>query len=392
MPDILRIHGMIDPHVHLRDLDWSHKATFASETSAALAGGYWAVFDMPNTPPETIDRPSLDLKLRRLTVAAVCDYGVYAGASQADNTGEYAAMAPDCCGLKIFNNATTGDLLIDNQTDRLRHASAWNNGKVIAVHAEGDTVRDLLDVVRQTGRRMHFLHISTRQEIDDLRDAREAGLPISIGVCPHHLFLTENDLSHLGSLGLMKPELKTQSDQDALWAAIRDGLVDVIESDHAPHTLAEKQSSRPPYGVPGLETTLPLMLQAVYEGRLSLERLLPMLTTNPQRIWDVKAPAGTYVETDMAASYTIERANLMTRAGWSPFEGMTVRGRVVETHIRGTRVFDGENTCVRRGFGRNLFGMFDEALPEEADASTQPEVIRSAASNSSQSITTHDDA
>src|SRR5262245_35499895 len=117
----VQIPGMVDPHVHLRDLDWSHKATFASETAAALAGGYWAVLDMPNTPPETTHRAALDIKLRRIEAQAVCDWGLYFGASQAGNEGEYAGLAQDVCGLKIYNNATTGTLLIDHHAARERH-------------------------------------------------------------------------------------------------------------------------------------------------------------------------------------------------------------------------------------------------------------------------------
>ena len=221
-----------------------HKSTFLSETAAALAGGYWAVFDMPNTPPPAIDRPALDRKRESIGRQAVCDWGVYFGASQDDNTGEYAAVFDPVCGLKIYNNATTGTLLIDDQTLRARHYAAWPGGKVIAVHAEGETVADILALVRQYHQPTHFCHISTAEEIRLLAAAKAEGLPVSVGVTPHHLFLTEDDVRTLGPLGRMKPELKTHADQQALWDAIAAGVVDVIESDHAPHTLAEKQWMR----------------------------------------------------------------------------------------------------------------------------------------------------
>jgi carbamoyl-phosphate synthase/aspartate carbamoyltransferase/dihydroorotase len=311
---------------------------------------------MPNTPPATIDAVALDLKLAAMASGAVCDWGVYFGASQSDNSAEYARIIGPVCGLKMYNNATTGNLLIGDQDLRARHYQAWSGTKPIAVHAEGQTVADILALVRQYGRRTHFCHISTAEEISLLRVAKADGLPISIGVTPHHLFLTENDVRTLGSLGLMKPELKTQADQDALWQAIAEGLVDVVESDHAPHTLAEKQSARPPFGVPGLETTLPLLCTAVRDGRLTTERLIELVATNPQRIFGVQPDPETYTLVDLDTSSVIERAHLRTLCGWSPFEGMRVFGAVREVWIRGRQGFDGDTVRFEPGFGRNLFG------------------------------------
>ena len=350
----VRIPAMVDPHTHLRDLDWSHKATFTSETAAAVAGGYWAVFDMPNTPPTTTDRAALDLKLARIAERAVCDWGVYFGASQADNTADYSYVA-GTCGLKIYNNSTTGDLLLSDQAERAQHYAAWDGSRLIAVHAENETVLDILALVRQFRKRTHFVHISTAREIAWLEAAKEDGLPITLGVCPHHLWLTQDDLPALGALGIMKPGLKTAHDRAALWDALQRGVVDVVESDHAPHTLAEKAGERPPFGVPGLETTLPLLMTAVHEGRLTLEQVIELVATNPRRIWGLNAPPDTYAVVDSDASYVIDRANLLGASGWSPYEGMRVWGRVTETRIRGAQVYDGERILVEPGFGRNLF-------------------------------------
>jgi dihydroorotase len=354
---VIKINGMVDPHTHLRDLDWSHKATFASETQAAIAGGYWAVFDMPNTSPSTVDPSRLADKLDKINQTAYCDWGLYFGASQADNTAEYAKIVSQVCGLKIYNNSTTGDLLIDNQVDRDKHYKAWSANKIITVHAEDETVRDILDLVRKYRRPTHFLHISTKLEINLLTQAKEDGLPVTLGVCPHHLYLTEDDLSTLGAYGRMKPELKTKNDQNALWQAIENGVVDVIESDHAPHTIAEKEATPPPFGVPGLETTLPLMLQAVKDGRLSLKRATDMVSTNVHRIWGIQVPNDTYTLVDTGVNYVIERGNLHTKCGWSPFEGMRVTGKVREVWIRGQQVYDGEQILNTAGFGINLFGI-----------------------------------
>ncbi len=355
MPQI-RIDGMIDPHTHLRDLDWSHKATFATETKAAIAGGYWAVFDMPNTAPSTIDDARLTDKLARIDKQAHCDFGLYFGASQADNSAEYERIAGRVCGLKIYNNSTTGDLLIDSSAMRERHFRAWTTNRLIAVHAEGETVANILDLVRKYRQPTHFLHISSEYEINLLTQAKQDGLPITVGVCPHHLFLSEDDLPVLGGYGMMKPGLKRKSDQRALWRAIRLGVVDIIESDHAPHTVEEKESDNPPFGVPGLETTLPLMMQAVVDGRLTLQQACDMLSLNVQRIWRITPLPKTYTVVDTDQTYLIEGERLVTKCGWSPFEGMRVAGRVIEVWIRGHKVYDGEKVLSDSGFGRNLFG------------------------------------
>ncbi|MEO1644241.1 MAG: dihydroorotase family protein [Chloroflexota bacterium] len=356
MSNLIKIHGMVDPHCHLRDLDWAHKATFHSETAAAVAGGYWAVFDMPNTPPETINREALDTKLKTISENAVCDWGVYAGASQADNRDEYAKMVSDVCGLKIFNNSTTGNLLLDKQEDRDAHYAAWSDEKIIGVHAEDETVLDILALVRKYKKRTHFLHISTADEIRYLREAKAEGLPITIGVCPHHLYLTEAHVATMGGYAMMKPPLKTQADVDALWKAIAEGAVDVIESDHAPHSKADKEAEKPAYGVTGLETTLPLMLTAVHEGRVTLEQVIAMVADNPREIWGLDCPTDTYAVVDLDAEWTIDSSQLFTQPKISPFDGMQVRGKVVETWIRGTKVYDGERVLVDGGFGQNLFG------------------------------------
>jgi dihydroorotase-like cyclic amidohydrolase len=356
MAHTLTLPAPVDPHVHLRGMDWSHKATFASETAAAVAGGYWAVLDMPNTPPSTIDRAALDRKLAEINAQAVCDWGLYFGASQSNNQEAYPHTIQDVCGLKMFNNATTGDLLIADQPTRDRHYSAWPGEKIIAVHAEGETVADILELVRKYRKRTHFLHISTAVEIDYLTAARNENLPVTVGVCPHHLWLTESDLSALGPFGMMKPTLKTGSDRDALWRAIESGIVDIVESDHAPHTLEEKTSQNPPYGVPGLETTLPLLCTAVHKGQLTIERMIELVSINPRRIFNLDAPQATFTVIDLDASYVIERSGLRTQCSWSPFEGMRVVGRVCETWIRGEQVYDGEQVIARPGFGENLYG------------------------------------
>lgn len=356
MARLISLPALVDPHVHLRGMEWSHKGDFTSETAAAVAGGYWLVCDMPNTTPATLDRPSLDTKLAALSSQAVGDWGVYYGASAADNTASYSQSADDVCGLKMFCNDTTGHLLIEDQQMRERHFAAWTCGKVLAVHAEGETVREVLALVRKTRRKTHFLHISTAAEIDLLTSAKNEGLPVTVGVCPHHLWLTDADERSLGAFGRMKPGLKSAADRDALWAAIDSGVVDVIESDHAPHTREEKLGAHPPYGIPGLETTVPLVLTGVQEERISLERAVELLSVAPMRILGISSPAETGCTIDFDESYVIDGAKMHTKCKWTPFEGMRVTGRVVETKIRGVTVFDGERVTVAPGFGRNVWG------------------------------------
>jgi carbamoyl-phosphate synthase/aspartate carbamoyltransferase/dihydroorotase len=196
--------------------------------------------------------------------------------------------------------------------------------------------------------------VSSAREIAYLTAAKQEGLPISIGVCPHHLWLTRDDLPRLGAFGLMKPELETIADRDALWHAVQTGIVDVIESDHAPHLVSEKESEKPPFGVPGLETTLPLMLTAVHEGRLTLEQMIPLISDNPRRLFGLTCPPETYTVIELGTNHVLERSMLYTQCGWSPFEGMRLYGKVRETVIRGVRVYDGERVLVKPGFGQRV--------------------------------------
>ena len=366
----------MDPHVHLRDLDWSHKATAESETAAALAGGYWAVLDMPNTPPATISRARLAEKSARFAGSARCDFGLYLGAAQhgrarkdaaqhgdaqpgserSGNQAEYTAAEASSVGLKVYCDPTTGDLLVADHADRVTHIQAWRaaSRKPIAVHAEGASIADVLAVMRDVDAHVHFCHVSAADEIRHLRDAKRDGLRLSVGVTPHHLYLTDEDAARLGPYGLVRPPLRARADLEALWQGVADGTVDVIESDHAPHTRAEKESGAPPHGLPGLETTLPLMALAVHEGRITQQRLVELLATNAQRIFGLVAPDETYTLVELDSTYVIEERDLRCAVGWTPFAGLRVWGRVREVRIRGRTAFDGEEVRAAPGEGRDV--------------------------------------
>jgi carbamoyl-phosphate synthase/aspartate carbamoyltransferase/dihydroorotase len=191
----------------------------------------------------------------------------------------------------------------------------------------------VLGLIPAVRRGVHFCHVSERVEIELIRDAKERGLPVTCEVAPHHLYLTEDDLPALQGFGNMKPPLKRREDVDALWANI--DVVDMIATDHAPHTLAEKQSSPAPFGVPGLETSLPLMLTAVDAGKISLDRVVEMMYEAPGRIFGLPVQPETYVEIEPAQRWTISAAAMQTKSRWTPFDGMSVVGAVRNVALRG---------------------------------------------------------
>jgi carbamoyl-phosphate synthase/aspartate carbamoyltransferase/dihydroorotase len=194
-------------------------------------------------------------------------------------------------------------------------------------------------------------HVSSRKEMEFVIRAKDAGLPISCGVTPHHLFLTDQDAKRLGAYGHMKPYLKSQQEQDFLWQHL--DYIDVIESDHAPHTKAEKESATPPFGVPGLETTLPLMLTAEAEGKLTRAQLIERLHSNPARIFGVTADKTTHIEVDMD-EYEIKNEDLLTKSGWSPFAGRRVVGKVKLVVLRGKNVYQDGHVLASPGSGHIL--------------------------------------
>jgi dihydroorotase-like cyclic amidohydrolase len=341
MPQLLRLPGLIDPHVHLRDPGATHKEDFLTGTRAALAGGFTLVFDMPNNPGAPVTTPeALQRKREVAQNKIVCDVGLYYGASP-DNLSTYTRVAPHVVGLKLYLDHTTGDLKID-ELDTIRDIMrAWPHDRPLCVHAEDRTVAAVLGLLPTVNRRVHFCHISEAIEIELIRDAKERGLPVTCEVAPHHLYLTEEDVPRLEGMGIMRPPLKRTTDRDSLWANL--DIIDMIATDHAPHTLDEKRNTPIPFGVPGLETSLPLMLTAVHTGRMTIERLVDMMYSAPMRIYGTKQQPETYIEVDTAHKWTIQSANQLTKCGWTPFEGMDVTGSVRTVVLRGQSVVqDGE--------------------------------------------------
>jgi len=337
---LLKLPGMIDVHVHLREPGATHKEDFSTGTAAALAGGVVVVLDMPNNTPPIVDKRSLEYKKRLAARKALCPIGFYIGAAE-DNASQCAALAGEVVGLKIYLNQTYGPLRMRNLLALMSHFRQWPSHKPIALHSEGAFLAVAIALSHLYDRPVHICHISRREEILLIREAKKQGVKVTCEVTPHHLFLTQADAKSLGSFAYMKPTLGSEEDRAALWDNL--AFIDIVASDHAPHTREEKESPDPPPGVPGLETTLPLLLTAVHEGKLTIERLLELTFYNPARIFGITPPPDTWIEVDPDACYVISSTGLKTKCGWTPFEGMKVRGRVRRVCLRGHRVFqDGE--------------------------------------------------
>ena len=281
-----------------------------------------------------------------------CDVGLFAGASP-EKIAELPACAPYAVALKIYLNDTFGPLRVDDVPTLRACFQTWARDKLIAMHAEKQSVAVGIGLAATYQRPVHFCHISRREEIELITDAKMAGLPVTCEVTPHHLFMDESDFHRLGALGDMRPVLGTPDDVAALWEHIND-TIDCIATDHAPHTLAEKQSENYPPGVAGLETSLPLMLTAVHEGRLSLERVIAMMATNPRRIFGLDEQENTYIEVHSDAEYVIQNEQMFSKCGWTPFAGKTVFGKVQRVVLRGTCVFEHGQLRASAGSGKLL--------------------------------------
>lgn len=347
---ILTFPGLVDVHTHLRVPGGEHKEDFATGTAAALAGGITMVLGMPNTTPP-LTHPEVMAETRtRAQAGARCDVGLFAGASAA-GIDNLAALAPHSVALKIYLNDTFGPLRVDDVPTLAACFEKWPREKLIAMHAEKQSVAVGIGMAAAYDRAVHFCHISRREEIELIAAAKGRGLAVTCEVTPHHLFLNETDGGRLGALGDMRPVLGSRDDVDALWAHLND-TVDCIATDHAPHTLEEKQSPKPPPGVPGLETSLVLMLTAVAEGRLSQERLVALMSSNPRRIFGLPEQEDTCVEVAVGEPHVISNEMMHSKCGWTPFAGMRVLARVQSVVLRGRVVYEDGRVLAEAGTGR----------------------------------------
>lgn len=358
---MLKLPGLIDPHVHFREPGATHKEDWDTGTSAALAGGFTMVLAMPNTRPPIFDAETLDLALTAAKRKARCDYGQYVGAGP-HNADVIAALADRAAALKMYLDMTFGQLRLDDMTLWRPHFEKYPKHYPIVAHSESRSMAAAILFAVIYDRPVHIAHISLKEEILLIKAAKEKGIKVTCEVCPHHLFLTAKppgnpaDLREGQGAGRgrseVRPRLATQKDVDALWANL--DVIDCFATDHAPHTLEEKDSDDPPPGFPGLETALPLLLTAVSEGRLTINNLIEKMHSNPKKIFSLPDQPETWTEVDERAEYEIKASEQFTRCGWTPFEGWKVKGRVRKVVLRGKTALEDGNILVEKGYGQNI--------------------------------------
>ncbi len=365
--------GVIDTQVHFREPGAEHKEDLATGSRAAVLGGVTAVFEMPNTKPETTSAAALADKISRAQHRMHCDFAFWVGATQG-NVRDLADLErlPGAAGIKVFVGSSTGDLLVDDEATlaailaALRRRSAYHCEDETRLRArlgervDGDASshpvwRDaraaliaterIVRLATAAGKPVHILHVSTAEEMQFL--ASHKGIA-SVEVTPHHLTLAAPDAyARLGTLVQMNPPVRTKTHRAALWSGLAQGVADILGSDHAPHTLEEKSKPYPhsPSGMPGVQTLVPVMLDHVAAGRLSLERFVDMTSAGPARLFGIAGKGRLAVGfdadltiVDLRRSETISNQWSASRAGWTPYAGLTVRGWPVGTLVRGNVV------------------------------------------------------
>ena len=349
---MLRLPGLIDAHVHMREPGATHKEDWDSGSAVALAGGFTMVLAMPNTLPPICNEESLRLALKLAGQKSRCDFAQFAGGGK-ENIKDIHKMAGRVAGLKLYMDQTYGPLRLVDQADWQRHFASWPKSAPLCIHAEGETLAAALKLAEIMKRPVHFCHVSRREEILLIRAAKERGAAVTCEVTPHHLFLTEDDPPAIGAgRAEVRPRLASRKDQQALWENL--DAIDCFASDHAPHTLAEKDSENPPPGFPGLEMALPLYLTAVRDGRLTLHDVIARCYTNPKRIFHLPEQQETWVQVDETDTRQIKAADLHSRCGWTPYEGRQVFGRVTRVVLCGRDAYRDGQLLAAPGSGRNL--------------------------------------
>ena len=362
--------GVIDTQVHFREPGNEHKEDLETGSRAAVLGGVTGVFEMPNTSPPTTTRAAIEDKLARARNRMHCDYAFYAGATP-QNIGALSELErmPGVCGVKAFLGSSTGSLLLNNPDDIL--AALRSGNRRMAVHSEdedrlierrnfrihGDprshpiwrdvetatrSTERVLRLAKEAGRRLHVLHVTTAEELPLLAAARDFA---TVETTPQHLTLAAPECyERLGTYAQMNPPIRDGRHRDALWAAVREGLIDVIGSDHAPHTRDEKDKTYPdtPSGMPGVQTLVTVLLDHVSAGRLSLERFVDLTSTGAARIFGIAGKGrialgydADFTIVDLQARKKIENRWIASRCGWTPFDGMETTGWALATIIRG---------------------------------------------------------
>lgn len=334
--------GMIDCHVHFREPGLTHKEDFLTGSMAAAKGGITTILDMPNTLPPTTTISVLEEK-RRLAAKSIVNYGLIFGAAK-DNIADIK-KAKNIAAVKLYMDYTTGDLKVDD-FNAIR--GVFETSKIAIVHAEEENVKNAVDILikNKIKNKLHIAHVSSAKELSYAKSSK-AKKQTTVEVAPHHLFMNEKDLQNLGAFAEMKPRLKTENDRKALWRGIEDGAVDVIATDHAPHLREEKEKANYPFGVPGVETVLPLLLDAFNSNKISLGNIMKLCCENPAKIFKIKNKGflkegydADLVIVDLDKRQAVRNEDLLTKCKWSPFEGKILKGWPVTTIVNGNVVYD----------------------------------------------------
>ena len=377
--------GVIDSQVHFREPGLTHKEDLETGSRSAVLGGVTAVFEMPNTNPLTTSADALADKVARGRHRMHCDFAFYVGGTR-ENTRDLPELErlPGCAGIKVFMGSSTGSLLVEDDDGvrsilkSIRRRAAFHSEDEYRLRERKDERIDndprshpvwrdelvalqctqrLVALARQTGRRIHVLHVTTAQEMTFLGQHKDVA---SVEVTPHHLTLAAPDCyERLGTLAQMNPPVRDAAHRAAIWRGLEQGVVDVLGSDHAPHTRDEKAKPYPasPSGMTGVQTLVPLMLDHVNAGRLTLARFVDLTSAGPNRLFGVARKGrialgydADFTVVDLKRRETITNAKVGSRAGWTPYDGVTVTGWPVGTFVRGQRVmWEGEIVTPGRG-------------------------------------------
>ncbi len=334
--------GIIDPHVHMRDPGMTHKEDFTTGSMACAKGGITLFFDMPNTVPNTITKEALEDKKKEMKNKSYVDYAFWFGGSRADNHEAVKSVQNEVIGTKVFMNVSTGNMLVE---DEKVLESIFRNSKLVGVHAEGEMVKKAIELSERCDVPVYLCHLSTKEEVEYVREAKKKGLKVYGEATPHHLFLNVEDVEK-NPLLRMKPELKTKEDNEALWAGIIDGTIDTIGTDHAPHRIEEKKAKLT-FGIPGAENSLEMMLKAVRCEKISLDKLIKIMSGNQAEIFGLKNKGkisvgydADLVIVDMTTEEVISQDEVVSKCGWTPYEGFEKGGKILTTMVRGNIVYN----------------------------------------------------
>jgi dihydroorotase len=390
--NMLMIPGLVDIHVHLRDLDLSYKEDFSSGTQAAIMGGVTTVLDMPNTSPPTTSATRLKEKIRKATNMIYSNVGFFGALSLEPH--ETRMMAKEgAIGFKLYLNDAKYSALRDKRQSTRVLEPVGSCGVPLSVHAEfpeeaitnkgqentkdeielfkkihdpeieGQAVAMCLKMAKDSGTHVHICHLSTEYALDLVRKAKLTGAPVSAEVTPHHLLLSDKELDNLGPYAKMVPPLRTTGDAISLMEGLTSGTIDVIASDHAPHAIEDKRQRfiDAPSGIPGLETMLPLILTEMLEGRITLKRVIQTMSENPSNLFKLRTRgkiaegySADLVLVDLHTEKRIEARTFRSKAKYTPFEGRIVRGTPVLTLLNGIQVMRDGEILGKPGNGRIL--------------------------------------